>query len=119
MEHKEYKRREFIGDAIGHLIARLHYVTESNITYNTICGKVCSNQNFGETALKIGLVPYTLEKYEDSSQTSWIWKCKSFADAYEVKLYNVYMEEGFDAVMIFFKETAIANYEGTLIKTEV
>jgi len=96
MEIKEYKRREFLGDRLlGFIVGDI----QGN-DYKK-CIPIVNNDNLAKVAQSLGLIPHP----ENIPPASIRRKMKIYADAYEVRIYEIYIESGIDAVKQFVLET--------------
>jgi len=99
------KIKEFKGDKLASFLAVLIFNEPTEVT------RVCSNHVFGITGMKLGLTPlYSAIIYANEKTDP---RTKAFANAYEVRLWEVYIEHGLEEALEFFKETAVETYMET------
>jgi hypothetical protein len=108
MDLQEYKTREFKGDGLVAFISALVVCDnpkKRDIQRNQVFS-IRANKNLEECGILLGLEPHPMDIAFDHP----IKGPKTFANAYEVKLFDIYEAKGLDAAIHFFKETAITNY---------
>jgi dsRNA-specific ribonuclease len=100
----EYKRKELIGDALLLFIAREMLLTDYNdrIKQGKTIQRVTCNKLLEKVAKKIGLKPFHPDKKMEMK--------KPYADAVEVKIYDIYLEGGIEAAKAWFTENIFKNY---------
>ncbi len=101
IDSEEFKRQEFIGDAVYALVAS-EAICKKAATRNTdraLFYEVQSNKFMAEIAKKI--------KLELWAQNESAYTTKRWANALEVYVYELYMENGLEAVKEWFNNTII------------
>ena len=95
------KIREWKGDALAKFIAVMVFNDVESVN------RLCSNKVLGEAAKKLGLE----EMVVDFSYRGVVKENKGLANAYEIKLWEVYESEGLDRAIEFFRDTALVAYK--------
>lgn len=113
MTFQDYKLKEFKGDALAKFIA-VELVTK----YYPDCDRaffmqkvafLVSNAKFAEVARKLNLC-----HHKEDYVVNFDKPFKNFANAFEVKLWEVYEQEGLNSVIEFFKTNVMTIKESNL-----
>lgn len=104
MTYNEHKIREFKGDALAKFLACeiliKEYETDQKKLQSLVVKAVC-NRTFHEAALRLELKPHKDHiPFRNPCKDNFD---KSYANAFEVKLYEVYEEHGLSGATLFFK----------------
>lgn len=107
MTYEEYKIKEFKGDALALFIACILICTDPlrRSEQRDRVYAIISNYNFSDISKKLGLKPHPEDGFEHPIKIG-----KRYANAYEVKLFEIYEKDGFMMALRFFNDTAINNY---------
>lgn len=110
-ELRDFNRREYIGDGLLSFIARkviCKDFSDRKIQKKStaLVFKCTSNETLGAVAFNIGIPPYDGEPRNFHKGTE-----KTFADALEVKLYDIYVEEGMESAEQFFIQNILSYVE--------
>ncbi len=88
--------KEFKGDALAKFLA-VHIFNEQKDIHG-----VCNNYTFSIAGQRLRLKPF----YRGIND-----RTKAFANAYEIRLWEVYQKQGLEEAMVFFKNTALVAYK--------
>ncbi len=106
-DFKEFKRREFLGDGLLCFVSREVICTNHTKLQQKAERYIESNRILAQIAKKLELVPHEGEKLPANVEHGDI---KPYANALEVKLYDVYLEQGFDGAKQWFVENIYGNF---------
>jgi hypothetical protein len=98
------KIKEYKGDSLAKLIAVMIFDDVESVN------RLCSNKILGEAAKKLELE----EMVVDFSYRGVVKENKGLANAYEIKLWEVFEAYGLESAISFFKDTALVAYEESL-----
>lgn len=109
---EEFKRREFLGDALLRFISIRLICTDWKIRcyQRNVANNIGANRVLALIAKELGLQPHPDATAKDPNGNYYPMTEKVYADALEVKLYNVFLERGIDGVELWFKETIMPIY---------